>query len=195
MKSDRTVNRGLVILALALCPAACDFSRAATSDGPGPAQDGGASPDAGGAADGALPADSALPADGRVPAPDTRWGCSRNSHCPKDRYCFFASGCGNKGTGVCKKRPAVCGGPVQYVCGCDDNTYNSPCAAAQAGQSIAHQGMCGCKTNCDCPQGQGCDAPTGTCVLGIVPVYCCTKPGCPKGEKCTNPDGSSSTCR
>jgi hypothetical protein len=200
MRTDQAIKSGLVIagLALALCPAGCDSDPTPQVDAQGQAQDSsagkadasadvGVSPDAPGAAD------SAPLADVQGPAPDANSSCAKNAECSATRYCSFASGCG-KTTGTCKPRPASCSGPFQPVCGCDHTSYDNACKAAKAGQSIKYQGMCGCKNNCDCPQSQGCDPPTGNCVIGIVPAYCCTKPGCLKGEACTNPDGSSGTC-
>jgi hypothetical protein len=49
-----------------------------------------------------------------------------------------------------------------------------------------------CTQPCDCKQGGGCQ--DGTCVLGVVPVFCCAKDGCPDGAGCTAADGTSGLC-
>lgn len=52
------------------------------------------------------------------------------------------------------------------VCGCDDRTYESSCAASQANVSVKRDGACetsGCTTDADCATGQLCELPTGAC--------------------------------
>lgn len=46
------------------------------------------------------------------------------------------------GPGRCMPRPADCPDPPAQVCGCDGVTYESACAAQQAGASIETEGPC-----------------------------------------------------
>lgn len=51
----------------------------------------------------------------------------------------------------------------------------------------------GCTTACDCSPGLGCVS--GTCISGIVPVYCCEGATCPAGQQCQRgADGTMSKC-
>ena len=51
------------------------------------------------------------------------------------------------------------------VCGCDDQTYDSACAAGQADVQVKRAGACeaGCTSDADCAQGELCELPTGAC--------------------------------
>ena len=66
--------------------------------------------------------------------------------CGAGEYCFFPQTgfCGAADqTGVCMPRPESCVA-IEYnpVCGCNDLTYTTGCAAAAAGTSVAYPGEC-----------------------------------------------------
>lgn len=66
--------------------------------------------------------------------------------CDATEYCDWGvipSACGgDDATGVCKKRPTSCVPTDGLYCGCDGKIYESPCAAALAGQGIRKNGPC-----------------------------------------------------
>ena len=68
--------------------------------------------------------------------------CLSDEGCPVGQYCDRGEGlC--FGAGLCRPIPADCLGVMERpVCGCDYNTYRSPCHAAQAGTTIALVDMC-----------------------------------------------------
>lgn len=67
--------------------------------------------------------------------------CTMNSQCPAGDFCSKATGdC--SGSGTCAVKPQVCSKLIDYVCGCDGNTYGNPCYAMRAGVSVAHNGRC-----------------------------------------------------
>jgi cysteine-rich repeat protein len=89
--------------------------------------------------------------------------CGPFAPCGPGAYCAQPTGqCG--GGGTCVQRPAACapgGGPV---CGCDARTYDSACAAAAAGVSLADcDARCGTIAGIACPAGQFCDLQAGLC--------------------------------
>lgn len=92
--------------------------------------------------------------------------CIRTEQCEADEYCA-RDACGP--VGDCAPRPADdCPDVPGQVCGCDGETYDSPCHAAAAGVSVAAEGACeddpeGCRGNADCGGGQYCALPVGLC--------------------------------
>lgn len=72
--------------------------------------------------------------------PATR--CRRHAACGDDAlYCHRDAGwC--RGPGVCRPRAELCTQQWDPVCGCDGETYASPCAAASAGISVAEDRPC-----------------------------------------------------
>ncbi|MDB4966528.1 MAG: hypothetical protein JWN44_2217 [Myxococcales bacterium] len=53
-------------------------------------------------------------------------------------------------------------------------------------------GDMGCSTACDCPTGETCAS--GTCIDGLVEVYCCSDEECPPQQICQSPSGEVSLC-
>lgn len=88
--------------------------------------------------------------------PDTI--CDSNADCGAG-FCFFAPGtsCGEQGAGVCTPFPPECEAGGDPVCGCDDQTYDNACQAAQAGVGIGQPNACeGCGNGVIEP-GEECD--------------------------------------
>jgi hypothetical protein len=70
-------------------------------------------------------------------------GGSMNFACPADMYCNSKENCGGiDRNGVCTVRPTQCKIDNQPVCGCDGQTYSSPCLAAAKGVSQKSIGEC-----------------------------------------------------
>jgi len=72
--------------------------------------------------------------------------------CGADQYCHFegSAQCGALDHGgVCLDVPHACDALDAPVCGCDGRDYPNPCAAAQHGISVAHDGACA-------PEPRGC---------------------------------------
>jgi hypothetical protein len=63
--------------------------------------------------------------------------------------------------------------------------------AADGGDALAVD-LAGCATSCDCAAGQTCAG--GTCIDGIVAVYCCSSESCPTAAVCQAPNGEVSLC-
>lgn len=65
--------------------------------------------------------------------------------CPTGQFCKFDDDaqCGHADQpGVCSTVPQVCTQQYTPVCGCDGQTYSSPCHAAAASASVDHVGEC-----------------------------------------------------
>jgi len=127
-------------------------------------------------------ASQAGPSETQDPAaaayPDSEGGCSAHSECSIDAYCAFSHAtCGSQGPGLCVAMPDAlsCASDAgAALCGCDGFTYESGCAAAAAGASIASEGPCptepaptepslGTCGNVTCGAGEFCDFGDGSC--------------------------------
>jgi Kazal-type serine protease inhibitor domain len=88
---------------------------------------------------------------------------SSSDPCPEDQFCDFGmlGTCPDEGVeGVCLERPTSCEtGPSAPVCGCNDQTFDTPCLAELAGVNVFAEGPC---TNPSRPDGQRHRSPAGT---------------------------------
>ena len=90
--------------------------------------------------------------------------CMENIECVKEEYCRKEDGdCDGEGT--CESKPSLCLDIWDPVCGCDGETYQNSCFAAQAGVNVDYEGECteGCSDNSDCQGGEYCAKASGDC--------------------------------
>lgn len=67
------------------------------------------------------------------------------TRCGEGFYCDFgdAAKCGLADqTGVCREIPSTCSEALLPVCGCNGETFDNSCLAAQAGVSVLVEGAC-----------------------------------------------------
>ncbi len=61
-------------------------------------------------------------------------------------YCDYSRSelaCGNAdGQGICLKKPEACSKNIDWVCGCDGESYSNACVASAAGVTVASKGEC-----------------------------------------------------
>lgn len=71
-------------------------------------------------------------------------GGQANKACSAGYVCTYPTGTCNVPAreGVCAAKPTACPQLSQPVCGCDERTYGSACAALAAGQSVLYSGSC-----------------------------------------------------
>ncbi|MGB5812010.1 MAG: Kazal-type serine protease inhibitor domain-containing protein, partial [Polyangiales bacterium] len=98
--------------------------------------------------------------------------CGTNADCVESQFCESLDSCGNMGR--CAPRPVSCESGPDEVCGCDGQSYENACVAAQAGSRSSALGACTCDTNGDCSSDEFCNAITcdgpGDCTLR--PIGC-----------------------
>ncbi len=81
--------------------------------------------------------------------------CATNDDCVGDQYCALADSCTN--VGGCEPRAdPECIPEPPVVCGCDGQTYDNSCVAAEAGARVSAEGPCDCEVNEDCAAGEFC---------------------------------------
>ena len=89
--------------------------------------------------------------DGRSVCTDAacpaRKACNGQANdCPSGFFCKLALGASCDARGECMPKPTPsepCATGGGLVCGCDGETYESACAAAEAGTSVLHPSFCG----------------------------------------------------
>ena len=108
-------------------------------------------------------------------------GCEVNEDCDPDQFCALANSCLNPGS--CRPRPMSCQMlPVEPVCGCDNVTYETECAAFEAGVRVSASAPCECTSNSDCAMDEFCSATV------------CDGPGfCESRNVACPPEGGSAT--
>lgn len=78
------------------------------------------------------------------PAPGATCGTIAGLVCNREEYCDYDPSCTiPDAAGTCMRRPEVCSGLYDPVCGCDGRTYGNACNAASAGMDVASMGECG----------------------------------------------------
>ncbi len=118
--------------------------------------------------------------------------CQANKDCGGWGYCAKAIGdC--EGTGQCQTPPIICMPDWDPVCACDGVTYDNPCLAAHAGESIDYAGECipaGCQSSADCNESEYCAKEVGDC---DGTGHCEPRPGgcIPSGETVCGCDGET----
>jgi hypothetical protein len=127
------------LCALLLAPAACGGDDDDDDDD----DDGGAAVDAAPGSDtDASPGDDAATSDGGNTG--AQCGGLLGLQCDGDDYCDWEDdSCGNSDfQGTCRPRPAECEPGGEKVCGCDGESYENKCEAAQAGMDVAEISIC-----------------------------------------------------
>ncbi len=104
--------------------------------------------------------------------------------CGSGEFCKLPPGqCCCDFQGICTPIAEACPEYIDPVCGCDGMTYDNPCFAEMAGQSIDYWGPC--RTACGpngtpCLNGEFCKFPVGSCGTSGDPGLCTPRPGaCP----------------
>lgn len=115
------------------------------------------------------------------------------SPCPSGQYCDQPNHCGATDIpGVCKEKPQTCTKNIDWVCGCDNQSYSNECVANTAGVSVQYKGQCkkdpnSCvyegvayKNGDSFPAKDGCNK----CVCNAGQVLCTEKACTPSSQPC-----------
>ena len=111
--------------------------------------------------------------------------CKSSHDCDADQVCELAPGsCGEDNIGRCVERPEDCAALYEPVCGCDQRTYATACAALQRGVAIDHDGECdrpvepGCsgRPGEECPEDLFCRYAQRTCLTPGARGECAERP-------------------
>ncbi len=142
--------------------------------------------------------------------------CLSSADCAHEQLSCARTNGSCAGKGVCVARPAGCavahGVPV---CGCDEQTYATACAAAAKGADVRRVGVCcpalscssgaspqdrdgdGCAETCVCLDGSLESVTACTCGISCPPSTFATdgdSDGCPESCSCVNPGGCAPVC-
>ena len=149
-------------------------------DGPvTPAPDGPVIPTPDGPSPPASDGITTLPDGPPLPQLDYSTGkCSKHCDCTQGQACIMG-GC----LGV--------GAPL-YCCSKSPCPAGSQCVNSSGTWTTCAGGTPGCKSHCQCSQGEACQS--GKCVKTTPPTYCCTKTPCPANTICHNANDSAGIC-
>ena len=92
--------------------------------------------------------------------------CEDNDNCKEGYYCAKAVGdCEGEGVCTVKETATACLDVIVPVCGCDGETYDNICEAAEAGVNVDYEGKCKevCEDNDNCKEGYYCAKAVGDC--------------------------------
>ena len=98
--------------------------------------------------------------------------CDSDEDCFQSEFCDFQlDSCGRsvQDVGTCERRPTVCTGQVEFVCGCDGQTHTSPCIAATNGADVNNAGGCSAPPNGFACGSRFCDRTEQLCAETIFP--------------------------
>jgi hypothetical protein len=137
--------------------------------------------------------------DATVPGADggRRCGTRGGVRCARGQFCNYEpdTECGatDRG-GLCEPEPGVCDEIYQPVCGCNDRTYSSACAAHMAGISVQASGECPRPGRPDAGTGPS----TGKMCGGIAGIQCGAGSFCnyepPTGQGCIQIADAAGVC-
>ena len=131
-------------------------------------------------------------------------------YCCDKPGCASGNGCYKKGGGFGRCPVSSCKSPCDCTQGYDCRNgkcqrvfpavyccSKTGCPGGQACKTTSNQWKTcptsgGCKSPCDCPQGQDCHK--GLCVRVFPAVYCCSKTGCPGGQLCFDANNKQGKC-
>lgn len=113
--------------------------------------------------------------------------------CSSGQFCDQPTHCGATDIpGTCKDKPQTCTGHIDWVCGCDNQSYSNECVAQAAGVSVKYKGQCK-KDPTSCvyegktysngdsfPDKDGCNK----CVCNNGQVLCTEKACTPSSQPC-----------
>ncbi len=107
--------------------------------------------------------------------------------CKSNQFCkLLAASKSCAGQGQCAPKKCDCPKLLKPVCGCDGQTYNSPCLAGCKGQNIKSDGKCPQSVTCGdgkCQGKENCQTCAKDC--GKCPNECKVHADCVDQKKCT----------
>jgi hypothetical protein len=88
--------------------------------------------------------------------------CNADDDCNSEKQYCAKQSCNDDDQGYCTDFPEACDDMLNYVCGCDGETYSNECEAAREGVNVEFQGECEggsqdtCTTHDDCKSDHYC---------------------------------------